>query len=332
MEFSAKEIAEFLNGDLEGNPDAKISGFARIEAGKPGTLSFFANMKYEHYLYTSGADVMIINRSYEPKQALPMTVIRVDDAYAAIASLLEYVASKKKKYRRHRGWFVRRFWSTRIGRKVSIGDFAYIGRRTTIGDYTRIFPQVFIGEDVKIGRYCTIYSGARIYPGTVIGDNCIIHANVVIGSDGFGYAVDGDGKHRKIEHTGNVVIEDDVEIGANSTVDRSTLGSTVIRRGVKIDNLCQVAHNVEVGQDTVMCAMSAIAGSSKVGARCILGGQSGISGHISIADGTKIGGQAGVITSVKKEGTALQGTPAIEYGQYYRAYALFRKSAEKQKK
>lgn len=332
MEFSAKEIAEFLKGDLEGNPDAKITGFARIEAGKPGTLSFFANMKYEHFLYTSGAEVMIINRSYELKQPLPMTVIRVDDAYTAIASLLEYVAAKKKKYRRHRGWFVRRFWSTKIGKKVSIGDFAYIGRRTVVGDYTKIYPQVFIGEDVTIGRCCTIYSGVRIYPGTVIGDNCILHANVVVGSDGFGYSVQPDGSHKKIEHTGNVIIEDDVEIGANSTVDRSTLGSTIIHKGVKIDNLCQVAHNVEVGADTVMCAMSAIAGSSKVGERCILGGQSGVSGHISIANGTKIGGQAGVITAVKKEGVALLGTPAIEYGQYYRAYALFRKSAEKQKK
>ena len=332
MEYSAKEIATYLNGDIEGDPDVKVTGFARIEAGKKGTLCFFANPKYEHYLYGNKADIMIINRDYELKEPLGMTVIRVDNAYSAIASLLEYVSSKKKKYRRHRGWFVRRFFSTKIGKRVSLGDFSYIGRRSAIGDCTIVYPQAYIGDDVTIGRHCVIYSGVRIYPGTVIGDNCIIHANAVIGSDGFGYSHEEDGTYKKIEHTGNVIIEDDVEIGANSTVDRSTLGSTIIHKGVKIDNLCQVAHNVEVGENTVMCAMSAIAGSSKVGARCVLGGQSGISGHITIADGTKVGGQAGVITTVRKEDQALLGTPAIDFNQYYRAYALFRKSAEKQKK
>lgn len=332
MEFTAREIAAHLNGDLEGNPDVKVTGFARIESGKKGTLCFYANPKYEQYLYGCKADIMIINRDYVLKEPLGMTLIRVDDAYTAIASLLEYVTAKKRRHRRHRGWFVRRFFSTRIGKKVSIGDFAYIGRRAVIGDYCIIYPQVYIGEDVTIGNNCTIYSGARIYPGTVIGNNCIIHANVVIGSDGFGYSPQPDGSHIKIQHTGNVIIEDDVEIGANSTVDRSTLGSTIIHKGVKIDNLCQVAHNVEVGANTVMCAMSAIAGSSKVGERCILGGQSGVSGHITVASDTKVGGQAGVITNVRKEGMALMGSPAIEYGQYYRAYALFRKSVEKQKK
>lgn len=332
MEFTAREIAEHLGGVLEGNPDVKVTGFARIESGKEGTLSFYANPKYEHFLYTNGSSIVIINKDYELKQPLPMTIIRVDNAYEAIASLLEYVSAKKRKYRRHRGWFVRRFFSTSIGKKVSIGDFSYVGRRTSVGDYCIIYPQVYIGDDVKIGKHCIIYSGVRIYPGTVIGDNCIIHANAVIGSDGFGYTQNAEGKYIKIEHTGNVIIEDDVEIGACSTVDRSTLGSTVIHRGVKIDNLCQVAHNVEVGSDTVMCAMSAIAGSSKVGERCVLGGQSGISGHISVANGTKVAGQAGVITGVKKEGLSLMGSPAIDYNLYYRAYVLFKKNAEKQKK
>ena len=332
MDFTAREIAEYLKGDIEGNADVKVGGFARIESGKKGTLSFFANPKYEKYLYESGADLMIINRDYELKRLLPIRVSRLDNAYEAIASLLDYVSAKKRRYRRHRGWFVRRFFSTKIGKKVSLGDFSYIGRRSSVGDYTVIYPQVYIADDVKIGKYCIIYPGVRIYKGTVIGDNCIIHANAVLGCDGFGYTQHEDGSHKKIEHLGNLVIEDNVEIGANSTVDRSTLGSTIIHKGVKIDNLCQVAHNVEVGADTVMCAMSAIAGSSKVGERCVLGGQSGISGHITIANGTKVGGQAGVITAVKKEDQALLGTPAIDFHQYYRAYALFRKSAEKQKK
>lgn len=330
MDFTAREIAEYLKGDIEGNADVKVGGFARIESGKKGTLSFFANPKYEKYLYESGADLMIINRDYELKRPLPMTVIRVDNAYEAIASLLDYVSAKKRRYRRHRGWFVRRFFSTKIGKKVSLGDFSYIGRRSSVGDYTVIYPQVYIADDVKIGKYCIIYPGVRIYKGTVIGDNCIIHANAVLGCDGFGYTQHEDGSHKKIEHLGNLVIEDNVEIGANSTVDRSTLGSTIIHKGVKIDNLCQVAHNVEIGANTVMAAQTGIAGSTKIGRHCVMGGQVGISGHITIADNTSFGAQSGVLGSVKQEGQAFLGTPAIPYRDYLKCYAVFKKNGKQQ--
>ena len=329
MEFKAKEIAEILKGTVDGNPDVKVSTFARIESGKPGAICFFANPKYEHYVYECKADVIIVNNTFEPQKPVSATLIRVENAYASIASLLDYVTAKKRSYKRHRGWNVRRFFSTKIGRKVYLGDNSYIGRRSIVGDYTKIYEQVYIGDDVKIGSKCIIYPGVKIYPGMVIGDNVIIHANAVIGTDGFGFAPVEDGTYKKIEHTGNVIIGNDVEIGANTTIDRSQMGSTIIHDGVKIDNLCQIAHNVEVGANTVMAAQTGIAGSSKLGKHCIIGGQVGIAGHISLADNTALGAQAGVLGSVKKEGEKLMGTPAVPMQEYLRAYALFRRSGKK---
>lgn len=328
MEFKAKEIAEIIGGTVDGNPEAVVTDFARIENGKPGTICFFANPKYEHYVYACKADIIIVNSSFEPKDKVSATMIRVEDAYSAVAVLLDYVTAKKRSCRRYRGCRSRIRWSSKIGRKVYVGDFAYIGRRAQIGDYTRIYENVYVGDDVRIGSNCIIYPGVRIYPGMEIGNNVIIHANAVIGSDGFGFAPLEDGTWKKIEHTGNVVIEDDVEIGANTCVDKSQMGSTLIRKGAKVDNLCQIAHNVEVGRNTVMAAMTGIAGSAKIGEHCIFGGQSGIAGHITIADNTSLGAQTGVLGSIKTPGQAYMGTPAIPYKDYLRSYAVFKKAGK----
>lgn len=328
MEFKAKEIAEILGGTVEGNPDTVVTTFARIESGKPGSICFFANPKYEHYVYECKASAIIVNNSFEPKQPVPATMIRVENAYAAVATLLEYVTAKKRSYRRHRGCRCRIRWSARIGRKVYVGDFAYIGKRAVVGDYTKIYEQVYIGDDVKIGSHCIIYPGVKIYPGMVIGDRVILHANAVIGADGFGFAPLEDGTWKKIEHTGNVIIEDDVEIGACACVDKSQMGSTIVRKGCKIDNQCAVAHNVEVGANTVMAAQTGIAGSTKIGEHCIMGGQVGVGGHITLADNTTIAGQAGVLGNVKESGKILMGTPAIPYKEYFRSYAMFKKAGK----
>jgi UDP-3-O-[3-hydroxymyristoyl] glucosamine N-acyltransferase len=324
MEFKAKEIAEILGGTVDGNPEAVVTTFARIESGKPGAICFFANPKYEQYVYECKADIIIVNKTFEPKEKVGATMIRVDDSYAAVAALLEYVTAKKKSYRRYRGLRSRIRWSAKLGKKVYVGDYAYVGKRAVIGDCTKIYENVYIGDDVRIGSYCVIYPGACIYPGMVIGNNVIIHANAVIGTDGFGYAPLEDGTWKKIEHTGNVVIEDDVEIGSCTGIDKSQMGSTIIRQGCKIDNHCQIAHNVEVGKNTVMAAMCGIAGSAKLGEHCILGGQVGIAGHITIADNTQIGAQSGMLKSVKTPGKQFFGTPALPYMDYMRSYAVFK--------
>ncbi len=324
MEYSAKQIAEIIDGKIEGDPNVKVSGPARIESGKPGTICFFANPKYEQYVYTTRCDILIVNDSFVPSAPVHPTMIRVPDSYSAVATLLDFFHSQKKQVRRHRGFACHIATFAHVGRRVYVGSFAYIGKRSRIGNCTRIGEQVYIGEDVTIGSNCIIYPGVKIYPGCVIGNNVILHAGVVIGSDGFGFAPLPDGSYRKIQHNGNVVIEDDVEIGANSTVDRSQIGSTIIRKGVKIDNLCQVAHNVEIGENTVMASMSGIAGSTKVGKNCVIAGQCGIAGHLVIADKTTITAQSGVQGSVREEGQILMGSPAIPYRVYMRAYAMFK--------
>ena len=326
MEFKAKEIAEILGGTVDGNPEATVVSFARIESGKPGTICFFANPKYEQYVYTCKADIIIVNKSFEPKEPVPATMVRVDDAYAAVASLLDYVTAKKRSYKRYRGCRSRVRWSSKIGKKVYIGDFAYVGKNAIVGDYTKVYEHVFIGDGAKVGSHCIIYPGVRIYPGMEIGDNVIIHANAVIGSDGFGFAPLEDGTWKKIEHTGNVIIEDNVEIGGCAGIDRSQMGSTIIRKGCKIDNHCQIAHNVEIGQNTVMAAMTGIAGSTKIGEHCIFGGQVGIAGHLTVADNTSFGAQSGLMGSVKKPGQSFFGSPAIPYMDYMRSYAMFKKA------
>ena len=329
MEFKAKEIAEILNGTVDGNPEATITTFARIESGRPGAICFFANPKYEQYVYSCKADIIIVNKTFEPKEHVSATMIRVEDSYAAVAALLDYVTAKKRSYRRYRGCRCRIRWSAKLGRKVYVGDFAYIGRNATVGDCTKIYEGAYIGDDVKIGSFCIIYPGARIYPGMVIGDRVIIHANAVIGADGFGFAPLEDGTWKKIEHTGNVILEDDVEIGANACIDKSQMGSTIVRKGTKIDNLCQIAHNVEIGPNTVMAAMSGIAGSSKVGEHCILAGQVGIAGHLTVADNTSFAAQTGLQSSIRQPGQSYMGTPALPYMDYMRSYAVFKKAGKK---
>jgi len=328
MEFTAKQIADILEGTVEGNPEAVVTNFARIENGRPGTICFFANPKYENYVYECKADIIIVNKSFEPKQSVSATLVRVENAYEAVAKLLDYVTAMKRSYRRHRGIHSRVRCSAKLGKKVYVGDFTYIGKHAKVGSYTKIYEQVYIGDNVTIGDHCIIYPGVKIYPGMVIGNNVILHSGVVIGADGFGFAPTADGSYKKIEHTGNVIIEDNVEIGANSCVDKSQMGATIIHKGVKIDNLCQVAHNVEVGDNTVLCAMVGIAGSAKIGKQCVLAGQVGIVGHLSLADHTTVCAKSGVTGSVKEEGQVLFGTPAIPQKEYLRSYVVFRKNGK----
>ena len=327
MELTAGIIAGHLQGEVKGDPDVIVKGVARIEQGKPGTACFLANPKYEKYLYTTGASAVLVNRDFVPTGKVSATLIRVDDAYAAAAALLGLFASVKKK----KGWEFPHSISRKasIGRKVYIGAHSYIGKRARIGNGAKIYPQVDIGEHVRIGAGTILYPGVKVYDDCTIGDNCIIHSNAVIGSDGFGFAPSADGTYRKIPQTGNVIIEDNVEIGANTVIDRATMGSTIIRSGVKLDNLIQIAHNVEVGENTVMAAQSGIAGSTRVGAGCMIGGQAGIVGHLTVAARTQVGAQAGVIGSVKQEGSILLGMPAFDHGQFMRAYAHFKKSGKK---
>lgn len=330
MEYKAKDLAEILNGTVDGNPEIKVSDFARIEHGKPGAICFYANPKYEHYVYTSKADVIIVNNTFEPTEPISATLIRVEDAYSAIATLLDYVTSLKRSYKRHRGFGARwHCFSTRFGKKVYLGANSYVGKHTVVGDFTKIYENVYIGDDVKIGHKCIIYPGVKIYSGSEIGDNVILHSGVVIGSDGFGFAPQEDGSYKKIQHTGKVIISDDVEIGANTTVDKSQVEYTFIGKGVKIDNLCQIAHNVEIGDHTVICAQCGIAGSTKIGKYCVLGGQVGIAGHITIADHTTFGAQSGATSSIKKEGQKMFGSPCIPFYDFMRSYVEFRKAGKR---
>lgn len=319
MEITAQTLAELLGGELVGDPQVVVVRPARIEQARPGDICFFANPKYEKYIYDTKASVLLVNRSFEPKQPVPCTQIRVENAYESVSVLLDFFS--RQRHAQKKG---NRLWA-RLSLRRAVACSARIGKGTYL------YPQVYLGPRVKVGKNCILYPGVRIYHDCVIGDNCILHAGAVIGADGFGFAPQKDGSYRKIQQLGNVVIEDDVEIGANTTVDRATMGSTLIRKGVKIDNLCQVAHNVEVGQDTVMAAMTGIAGSVKIGRHCIFGGQSGVAGHITIADDTTLAAQSGIIASVRKPGTTLVGYPALEYGTYMRAYAKFRSSGRDDK-
>lgn len=328
MELTAKFLAQLLKGTVEGDENAKATQFAKIEHGKPGTLSFFANPKYEPFVYTSQASILIVNKDFQPKEAVKPTLVRVDNAYNAIAELLKYVAEKKKKARCHRSLRARWFLSTKFGKRVYLGAFSYVGRHTVIGDNTVIHEQVFIGDNCRIGRNCIFYPGVRIYPGMIIGDNVILHSGVVIGADGFGNAPRPDGSWEKIEHLGNVIIGNDVEIGANSTVDRAQMESTIIGNGVRIDNLCMIAHNVVIGDHTAMAAQTGIAGSTEVGKYCIFAGQVGIAGHLKIADHTTVLAQGGVSGNVRKDGQVLHGSPAFDARHFIKAYALFKRAAE----
>ena len=328
MEFTARELAQILGGTVDGNPEARATSFAKIEHGKEGQLCFYANPKYEKYVYTSKASLLLVNSDFQPKEPVTPTMIRVPDAYSALAQLLKYVSDQRRRYRRHRAWSASVACSAKVGRKVSIGAHTTVGKKCRIGDYCIIHDNVSIGEGTTIGHHCIIYPGVRIYPGMQIGDRVILHAGAVIGSDGFGNAPQPDGTWKKIEHLGNVIIGNDVEIGANTTVDRAEMESTIIGNGVKIDNLCQIAHNVQLGDNTVMAAQCGIAGSTKIGKNCILAGQVGIVGHLTIADNTTVCAQSGVIGNIRKSGQVWMGTPALLHGTFLRSYAAFKHSGE----
>lgn len=321
MEFSAQQISNFLNGTVEGNPDIKVSNFSKIEEGKPGTLTFLANPKYEHYIYQTKASVILVNKDFVPTESINATLVRVDNAYSALATLLNIVEHQKQKYSSGIDSTAFISKSAIIGDNCYIGNFAYIGENSKIGKNCRIYPQAFIGDNVTIGDGSIIYPHATIYEDCSVGKNCIIHAGAVIGADGFGFAPEGE-SYKKIPQLGNVVIEDDVEIGANTTIDRAVMESTIIHKGVKLDNLIQIAHNVEIGDNTVMAAQVGIAGSTKIGKHCMFGGQVGLAGHIKIADNVNFGAQSGVISDIK-ESTTVLGAPAIQAKSFMRSSAIF---------
>jgi len=331
MEFTAATIAGFLQGEIEGNPEIKVNTVAKIEEGFAGALSFLANPKYEQYIYTTKSSVVLVNKSFVPSSPIEATLIKVENAYDAFATLLRLVdQSRPKKKGIHSTAIIEK--SSKIGNDVYIGPYAYIGENCIIGDGCSVYPQVYIGDGTRLGNNTTIYSGVKIYHECQIGEGCIIHSGTVIGSDGFGFAPQSENEFMKIPQLGNVVLEDHVEIGANVTIDRATMGSTVIRRGVKLDNLIQIGHNVEVGENTVMASQTGISGSTKIGKNCMFGGQVGLAGHIKIANGTKIGAQAGILSEIKEENTAIIGTPAIEIKNFMRSSILFKKLPELSKK
>ncbi len=333
MEMTAREIADHLHGEVVGDENAKVSSVAKIENGKPGSLCFLANPKYEQYLYTCQASIILINKSFEPSAEVSATLVKVDNAYDAIASLLDLLNTMKSKNRcvglKRLFTFYSSAFTSKVGRGTYVGSYSYIGKKARVGKKCYIYPQVYIGDGVVIGDNVTLYPGVRIYNGCKIGDNCIIHANAVIGSDGFGFAPTADGSYKKIPQTGIVVIEDNCEIGANTVIDRATMGSTVIGKGVKLDNLIQVAHNVVIGENTVIAAQTGIAGSTKLGKNCMVGGQVGFAGHLTIADKSNFAAQSGVIGNIKHEGKSYMGTPAFEYKDYLKAYAIFKNSHKK---
>ncbi|MEI6508796.1 MAG: UDP-3-O-(3-hydroxymyristoyl)glucosamine N-acyltransferase [Bacteroidota bacterium] len=323
MQITVAELAKLLNGELVGNPDTIISKVAKIEEGNLHALSFLSNPKYEQYIYTTKSSAVLVNKNFIPASPVNTVLIMVDDAYASFTFLLEKfgnTASQKV------GIDVQAIVSktAKIGKDVWIGGLSYIENEVSIGQNTKIYPQVYIGENSTIGDNCIILPGVKIYDQCVIGNNCIIHAGSVIGSDGFGFAPLPDRSYKKIPQTGNVIIEDDVEIGSNCSVDRATMGSTIIRKGVKLDNLVQIAHNVEIGEHTVIASQSGVAGSSKVGKYCIIAGQVGIVGHLTVADGSIIGGQSGVNSNIKQANQKWFGSPAFEYVDALKSHVHFK--------
>lgn len=326
MEFSAKQIADFLQGEIEGNPEVKVNDFAKIEEGRPNTLSFLSNPKYTHYIYETQADIVLVNNDFKAEKDIRATLIRVADAYEALAKLLELVdKTKAQKIGVEPMSYVAP--SAQIGENVYIAGFAYISEKAVVGDNSKIYPHVFVGENVTVGSNVTLFSGVKIYADCKVGDNTIIHAGAVIGSDGFGFAPQPDGSYHKIPQIGNVVIKSNVEIGANTVVDRAVMGSTIIHEGVKLDNLIQIAHNVEIGKHTVMASQTGISGSTKIGEKCVFGGQVGLAGHIKIGNDVKIGAQSGIMKNLK-DGSEIIGSPAIPIRDWFKSSLIFGKLPE----
>lgn len=324
MEFTAKIIAGFIQGTVEGDPEVKIYDVSKIEEGKAGTLCFLSNPKYEKYLYNTGASVVIVNNDLVPAHPVNATLIRVPDAYKAFAQLLElYNSFNPEKKGIEQPSFISS--SASLGENVYVGAFSYIGNNVILGNNVKIYPQVYLDDNVKIEANSTLFAGVKIYHDCHIGENVTVHSGTVIGADGFGFAPQSeDNVYKKIPQIGNVIIEDNVEIGANVTVDRATMGSTILHKGVKLDNMVHIAHNCEIGDNTVMAAQTGIAGSTKIGRDCMFGGQVGIAPHISVADGVKLGAKTGVHSSIKKENVIMIGAPAMLYQDFMKCSAVFR--------
>ncbi len=332
MEFSVQQIANLLGARIEGDPTAKITAFAKIQEGFPGAISFLANPKYEEYIYSTQSTAVIVSQNFSPKSAVPATLLIVPDAYLAFSILLdEYnrLTQLQKTGREHPHYIAQ---SAQIGDNVYIGAFAYIGDGVKIGHNCKIYPQVFIGAYSEIGDNTILYPGVKIMQGCKLGHHCTVQAGAVIGSDGFGFAPQPDGSYKTIPQIGNVVLGNHVDIGANTTIDRATMGSTLIADGVKLDNLIMIAHNVEIGNNTVIAAQSGISGSTKIGSGCVIAGQVGIVGHIEIADGVKIGAQSGIMKSITEPGKNVMGSPAIDLKDNLRSIAIYQKLPELRKK
>ncbi|MEL7586850.1 MAG: UDP-3-O-(3-hydroxymyristoyl)glucosamine N-acyltransferase [Prolixibacteraceae bacterium] len=326
MDIKARDIADYLHGTVEGDENVSVSNISKIEDGKKGTLAFLANPKYAKFIYDTEASIVLVNQNFVAEAPVKCTLIRVTDAYEAFASLLTlYQQSMVTKKGIEQPSFVDK--TATIGEDIYLGAFAYVGSNAKVGAHSSIYPQVYIGSNVTIGENTTVFAGARIYADTVIGSNCIIHAGAVIGSDGFGFAPTADGSYKKIPQLGNVVIEDNVEIGANTTIDCSTIGSTIIRQGVKLDNLIQIGHNAEIGANTVIAAVTGIAGSTKIGRNNVIGGQVGIAGHISLGDNVKVGAMTGISNSIKANTTVL-GIPAMEHERALKTFVVYRRLPE----
>jgi UDP-3-O-[3-hydroxymyristoyl] glucosamine N-acyltransferase len=331
MDFTAKQIADLLNGKVEGDETVKVNRLSKIEEGTPGSLSFLSNPKYFPFLYSTEASVIIIDEAFVLEKAISSTLIRVKNAYQSFVQLLEiYNKIQLDKKGIEQPSFISTTAS--LGENCYVGAFAYLGNNVRIGNNVKIYPQVYIGDNVIVGDNTSLFAGVRVYSDCEIGAGCTLHTGTVIGADGFGFMPNSSNEYKKVAQIGNVIIEDHVEIGANTTIDRATLGSTIIRKGVKLDNLIQIAHNVEIGENTVIAAQTGVAGSTKIGRDCMIGGQVGIVGHISIADKVKIAAQSGIGSSILTEGEIVQGSPAFNIGDYKRTYVVFRKLPALEKK
>lgn len=331
MQFTAQQISELVNGIVDGNPNETVTMLSRIEDAESGTLAFLSNPKYEQYLYTTDASIVIVNSNLKLQKETRATLIRVTNAYSAFSLLLEqYNSLRLNKLGIEEPNFIHP--TAKIGENVYIGAFVYIGENVSIGDDAKIYPHTYIGDNVTVGNGCTFYAGIRIYHDCAIGENVIIHSGAVIGSDGFGFAPQADGTYHKISQIGNVIIEENVEIGANTTVDRATMGSTFIRKGVKLDNLVQMAHNTDVGTNTVVAAQSGVSGSTKIGENVIIGGQVGIAGHLSISNKSQIQAQSGINRSIEEENKKWAGTPAGLYASQMRVQVTLSRLPELEKR
>jgi UDP-3-O-[3-hydroxymyristoyl] glucosamine N-acyltransferase len=322
MKFTAAQIAGILNGTVDGDEGIEVSKLAKIEEGSKGSLTFLANPKYTHYIYSTQASITIVNDDFVASQDLSTTLIRVENAYKAFSQLLEYYNQvKMNKTGIENPVFISE--TAKYGKNLYLGAFSYIGENVKIGDNVKIYPNVYIGDNVKVGNNSVLFTGAKLYSETVVGESCVINSGVVIGADGFGFTPNEKGEYNKVPQTGNVILEDNVDVGPGTTIDRATLGSTLIKKGVKLDNQIQIAHNVIIGENTVIAAQTGIAGSTKIGKNCIIGGQVGIAGHITIGDNVKIQAQSGIGRNVKDNET-LQGSPAFSYGDFNKSYVYFK--------